>query len=150
MTSKNEVPKEHTEGVRLSRWCKQEGIECWHWPQETYTPYHNIRNKNKAAGVRSGPSDYLVYISAEQSKDGAPKALFIELKRAKKSLSNVKDSQRDFLKMMNSVQGIVGKIAYGKDEAVLFINEYYKKSNIELTDEEKKKQVEEFTDWLHN
>jgi len=142
------VPLEHTEAVHFARWCKYNDIDAWHIPNETFTPYHSVKNRNKAAGVKSGIADYLVYLNADQTPNKQAKLIWIELKRQKKSLSNVKDSQKDFLEKMNTVSDCFAFIAYGALEAMFFVEKYWngkKTPKPEVT----KQDVDDFKAWLH-
>lgn len=77
---------------------------------------HKIEAVNlKKQGVKKGVSDLIVFLP--------DKIAFIEMKRAKKSLSSVSVDQQLFLKKLEKYHYAIGSICYGNTEAMQFINE---------------------------
>lgn len=72
-----------------------------------------IENKAKSMGKVKGVSDLIVMLPNV--------ILFIELKRAKKSLSKVSDSQNAFLSKIGQFRYAKGHICYGAKEAIKII-----------------------------
>jgi hypothetical protein len=132
------MPSEHDEAVALVEWCHWNNIDIWHLDQEMWTPSWSQKRKAKQEGVKSGVSDYLIYLSSERRKNKSGLLVFLELKKRRtrkktgefRALSSdgidVKDSQVDFLEKMKTVEGVEGGICFGCDEAVAFIQKFLK------------------------
>ena len=75
-----------------------------------------IEAKAKSMGKKKGASDIVVML-----KDAA---VFIEIKRAKKSLSKVSDEQKEFLKKVQEFDYARGFVAYGAEEAIQIIESF--------------------------
>lgn len=72
----------------------------------------------RAEGVRAGVPDlYFAYPS------NGYHGLFIEMKRAKKSLSHVSDEQIEWQERLNAA-GYLAVVCYGADEAIKTITDY--------------------------
>lgn len=74
----------------------------------------------RAQGVRVGVSDYMLAYPYE-GKSG----MFLELKRANKSISRISVEQAVWMARMERA-GYETKVAYGADEAIKAVEEYLK------------------------
>jgi hypothetical protein len=83
-----------------------------HTPNETYTPYHNQKTKNRMMGVRAGLPDYVVVTKTD--------VLFIEMKRASGKNKATLD-QKIWLQALAD-KPVYSKVCYGFDEAKQFID----------------------------
>lgn len=117
------VPKEEEEQKVLYAWCKENGIELVHIPNERKC---NAATGARLAlqGVRSGFPDNFI-IGAQKGFHG----LFIELKRQVKSLSRLSKEQKDWIKILND-SGYKAAVCYGADEAINEIVEYFKEEKL--------------------
>lgn len=80
--------------------------------------YSPQANKLIAEGLKKGFPDLQLLIPA-----GSYHGLFIELKRAKKSLSKISKEQKEWIERLNK-QGYQAKVCYGADEAIETIKGY--------------------------
>ena len=71
------------------------------------------KKKLKAMGTSAGFPDMLVFLPS--------KIVFVEMKRAKKSLSRVSDEQEDWVDTINCYGYANAKVCYGSGEAIDFI-----------------------------
>jgi len=86
-----------------------------HTAQETFTRSWGIKMKNKRMGVRRGIPDYVII---------TPKhTIFIEMKRAKKSLSKISEQQKIWVKAIKDT-GVIADVCYGFDEAKELLERY--------------------------
>lgn len=141
-TSKLVTPKKPSKSIKIQKAANdilrcpteaQEGKKFWSWAQ-----YHPIAKRRmfhvpnggsrnvieatnlKAQGTVKGIPDYFL---AYPHKD--KHGLFIELKRAKKSISRVTIEQAKWI--ASSVDlGYEAKVCYGADEAIMAVEEYLK------------------------
>lgn len=114
---KEQTQLESDEQITLYRWCRDNGIEMVHIPNERecskYTGYLLAEQ-----GVQKGfPDNFFPY--ARHGYHG----LFIELKRAKKSLSKVSAEQKQWAAAL-SANGYKALICYGAAEAIIEIKKY--------------------------
>lgn len=74
-------------------------------------------------GVRSGVPDYMIILP---KKDNPKQSvlLFIELKRAKKSLTKVSTGQLEWINALNKIDNVHALVCYGSSEAIDVINKY--------------------------
>jgi len=80
--------------------------------QETFTRSWGIKMKNKRMGLKKGLPDYVIVTP--------DKVIFIEMKRAKKSLSKLGVEQKQWNEAINKTGGHAF-IAYGYEEAKKYL-----------------------------
>ena len=112
----HQVPLESTEQVQLVLWLLKKGLKFTSIPNSTYTTSWSQKIKNKEQGLNAGFPDLVVIVKN--------KMLFVELKRVKKSLSNVSDEQKSWIEEINKCEGVEARVCYGCDKAKEFISEY--------------------------
>ena len=114
------IHKEYLEASQLHNWLKWRDIKHFHCPNETGGNIHR-GVMNKRIGVSAGVPDYFIFLNAEQSKDGVPVNIAIELKEpsGKNKASKFQD---EWLRVLNG-QGFKVKVAFGYLDAVNFIKE---------------------------
>ena len=127
------IPTEHQEQVRLMQWANltkfndepiglylvasQNGAKLPRF-KTAHGFYSPQANKLIAEGLKKGFPDLQLLIPA-----GPYHGLFIELKRAKKSLSKISKEQKEWIERLNR-QGYQAKVCYGADEAIETIKGY--------------------------
>lgn len=112
---KTPVPTEDQEQQTVVGWLNMKGLKFTAIPNSTYTTSWNQKRKNKLLGLNAGLPDLLVI---------TPKGLvFIEMKRAKKSLSKITVEQALWIRALNECPGVEARICYGADDAIHFIEE---------------------------
>lgn len=110
---------EEQEQKKLVQWLKLKKIFHFAPMNENKQSFTNpkvammIEAKAKSMGKLKGVSDLVVMLPSS--------ILFIELKRAKKSLSKVSDSQNTFLSKIRQFCYAKGHICYGASEAIEII-----------------------------
>lgn len=134
---------EHNEAVSLANWLAWKNLEFWHLNQEMWTPSWNQKRKQKLEGSKKGIPDYLIIIPAERSTNGRQLTLWLELKKPKKQLqrnsirgkkgdfvpdNDATPEQLKFLEMINKSQDTAGKVCYGFDESIEFVEKHIKSS----------------------
>lgn len=133
--TKVECPIEDIECEVFHNWLELYNIPHEHIPNESksQTKAAIIRGKKlKRMGVSPGYWDYDVYIPVLDI-DGSVagyELVKIEMKRAKKSLSTVSQSQKNWGKIYE-MTGIEGYICYGAEEAEARVSEVYERINQE-------------------
>ena len=117
------IPTERQEQIKLHQYCKLKKFNSFSVPNGGSRNMFEAKNL-KAEGATAGVSDYIILLKN--------KILFIELKRQGKILksgkishsnSKISKEQQEFLDKVNKYPYSVGKICYGFNEAVQFINE---------------------------
>lgn len=88
-----------------------------HIHNEMYTKSWSQKRKAKNLGVKSGVPDYLIIVNNQ--------IVFIEMKRAKKGLSKVSDTQKEWIDALNNCQNVEAKVCYGAQEAISFLDEVH-------------------------
>lgn len=111
------VPTEAEEQEELFAWCLAQGIEMVHIPNERKCTAY-VAGQLLRQGMRKGFPDNFIPIAR-----GGFHGLFIELKRAKKSLSKKSPEQREWVKKLNAA-GYKAVFCYGAEEAKKVISEY--------------------------
>lgn len=111
------VPTESEEQEALFAWCLANGIEMVHIPNERKCTAF-VAGQLLRQGMRKGFPDNFIPIAR-----GGFHGLFIELKRAKKSLSKKSPEQREWVKKLNKA-GYKAVFCYGAEEAKKVISEY--------------------------
>lgn len=111
------VPTEAEEQEALFAWCLVNGIEMVHIPNERKCTAY-VAGQLLRQGLRNGFPDNFIPIAR-----GGFHGLFIELKRAKKSLSKKSPEQREWVKKLNAA-GYKAVFCYGAEEAKKVISEY--------------------------
>jgi len=131
--AKVECPIEDIECEVFHNWLEQFNIPHTHIPNESksQTKAAIIRGKKlKRMGVSAGYWDYDVYIPVLDLDDsiGGYELIKIEMKRAKKSLSTVSQSQKEWGKKYE-LAGIEGYVCYGAEDAENKVMEIYERIN---------------------
>ena len=111
------VPTESEEQEALFAWCLANGIDMVHIPNERKCTAY-VAGQLLRQGMRKGFPDNFIPIAR-----GGFHGLFIELKRAKKSLSKKSPEQREWVKKLNAA-GYKAVFCYGAEEAKKVISEY--------------------------
>lgn len=129
------VPIEDVECEIFHRWLEEREIPHTHIPNESRSSKRDaaIRaRKLQKMGVKRGVWDYEVYVPIyDCDKDLAEYQLLkIEMKRQRGGGSTVSPEQKDWGIVYN-LAGIPHKICYGAQEAIDFVEEYYKESKTE-------------------
>ncbi len=111
------VPLEAQEQEVFAAWCDAKGLLWVHIPNERKATARVIAELERQ-GLKKGFPDNFI---AEPS--GKWHGLFIELKRAKKSLSHKSPEQRKWIKALNE-KGYKAAFCYGAEEAKRVVLEY--------------------------
>ncbi|MBR8461491.1 VRR-NUC domain-containing protein [Campylobacter sp. faydin G-24] len=106
------IAYEDSEQMSVIRWLKIQKIPHTHVANERKASIA-YKKKLKALGVSAGFPDLIVFLPNV--------VLFIELKRAKKSLSRVSANQKNWIDVLNMYEYAKAKVCYGADEAIEFI-----------------------------
>lgn len=125
MKTSDLVPSEHAEQCAVIAWADLQAYDNEHkigaflFAIPNGGSRHKIEAKRlKLEGVRAGVPDLMLAVPRD-GKSG----LFIEMKRAKKSLSKVSDAQKDWHKRL-TFAGYAVAVCYGADEAIKTIKAY--------------------------
>ena len=102
---------EHIEQVQLANWLRANGYTFYKSPSETFTKSWNQKRKNTLEGVCKGYPDVTIILKNKR-------LLFIELKRAKKSLSKVSKEQLYWQEKLNEIENVQCEICYGSEQAI--------------------------------
>lgn len=108
------IPYEETEQMAVVSWLKVKKIPHIHVANERMASVQ-YKKKLKALGTYAGFPDLMVFLPS--------KTLFIEMKRAKKSLSKVSAEQTEWIEILNMFDYAKAKVCYGSGEAIDFIKE---------------------------
>lgn len=108
------IPKEEQEQMVLVTWLKVHKILHIHVANERMASVI-YKKKLKALGTYAGFPDLIIFLPS--------KILFIEMKRAKKSLSKVSKEQIKWIDNLNIFEYAKAKVCYGSGEAIEFIKE---------------------------
>jgi hypothetical protein len=109
-------PTEDEEQAAFCRWLDKHNIFYF------AVPNGGSRNmleavKMKKTGTKKGVFDLVVFLEN--------KIAFVEMKRAKKSLSKISESQQNFEKELQKYDYCTSAICYGHQEAIAFIDYSY-------------------------
>ena len=112
---KSSVPTEYEEQIKLAEYLDMKGY-CW-----CHVPNGGNRNaiagaKLKRQGVKPGVPDVLIFDDPCNNSNG----IAIELKRSNGRLSDVRETQKEWLANLESEKWLT-KIAFGADEAINFL-----------------------------
>ena len=107
-------PLEYNECCTFVDWLELKGLKFSHVPHETWTSSLGVKAKNKRLGVRKGVPDYIIITSQG--------LLFVEMKRQKGS--KISQSQREWIKELQALDGIEARICKGAEEAIEFVTEF--------------------------
>lgn len=114
MKATGKIPYEDTEQMAVVSWLKVKKIPHIHVANERMASVQ-YKKKLKALGTYAGFPDLMVFLPS--------KTLFIEMKRAKKSLSKVSAEQEEWIEILNMFDYAKAKVCYGSGEAIDFIKE---------------------------
>ena len=112
MKATGEVPLEEREMMTLSTWLKINKIPFTHIANERVASVR-YKKKLKAMGTSAGFPDMLIFLPG--------KIVFIEMKRAKKSLSRVSGEHEDWIDTINCYDYAKAAVCYGSGAAIDFI-----------------------------
>ena len=107
-----QVPLEDHEMMYFADWLRINKIPFTHVANERVASVQ-YKKKLKAMGTSAGFPAMLVFLPS--------KIVFVEMKRAKKSLSRVSDEQEDWIDTINCYGYAKAKVCYGSGEAIDFI-----------------------------
>lgn len=96
-----------------------------HIPNETYTPFHWVRKKNKRMWVSKWLPDHLILIQKKYSKLWRTIIVWIEMKRQKWWI--ISKEQILWLSALCEVNDVYTRVAKWFLEAKLIFQEFYKK-----------------------
>jgi len=108
------VPLEFDEQVSFVEYLEAKGIKFSSTAQSTWTSSWKQKTKNKQSGLRRGLPDLVLILWI----DGSKHLVFIEMKRAKKSLSTVSKEQKEWIKELNECKNVGAYVCYGAKEAI--------------------------------
>lgn len=117
------VPLEHDEQITLHEYVEASKRKHKNILLNYAVPNGGDRNarvgkKLKAEGVKRGIPDYVVVM--------VNFTLYIEMKRAKKSLSSVTKEQKEAIEQINKGNTSIARVAYGAKEAIELVKFYVK------------------------
>jgi hypothetical protein len=113
--AKTNMLTEYEECVLLADYLRAMKIPFSHLAQSTFTKSWGVKIKNSKMGVNKGIPDYIIFLKN--------KLLFIEMKRVKGGV--ISQEQTDWLKRINSVDGCLGVVCKGFDEAHKIIKGFH-------------------------
>lgn len=115
------APTENAEAIFLAAYLRGHGYEFFHIANEHKASPRYMANLKKQ-GLAVGVPDYEVHLYAKD-KNGDIWGFwaYIELKRAKKSLSRVSDSQKAWIERLNRAKNCAAAVCYGAGEAIEFL-----------------------------
>ena len=122
MVGNIKAPLEETEQRALVQWLRLKKISHFSVGNENVHSFLNrdlavkMQGKAKAMGAVKGVSDMVILLDRC--------VLFIELKRADRSLSKVSKEQTKFIDMVNGLEYAHGAVCYGYLNAIEFIEGY--------------------------
>lgn len=108
------IPKEEQEQMVVVDWLRVNKIKHIHVANERMASVI-YKKKLKALGTYAGFPDLMIFLPT--------KILFVEMKRAKKSLSKVSKEQIKWIDDLNVFEYAKAKVCYGSGEAIDFIRE---------------------------
>jgi hypothetical protein len=111
------TPLEAQEQEEFAKWCDAKGLLWAHIPNERKATVR-VMAELERQGLKKGFPDNFI---AEPR--GKYHGLFVELKRAKKSLSKKSPEQREWIKALNK-KGYKAAFCYGAEEAKRVVLEY--------------------------
>lgn len=110
---------EDKEAEILANYLRARNIKFTHIANERRTtPQRGA--KLKRMGVNPGVPDFMIILEIDEGYN----LIFIELKRAKKSLSRVSEYQKEWIEKLNECREVGAYIAYGADEAIKIIESF--------------------------
>lgn len=111
------IPLEEEEQREFAQWLDRKGVLWFHIPNERKATAFTLYDLERQ-GLKKGVPDNFI---AEPR--GNYNGLFIELKRAKKSLSKKSLEQRQWIKALNE-KGYKAVFCYGAEEAIREVRRY--------------------------
>jgi len=120
--TKEENVLETVEQQCLVLWLEKSGLKFSAIPNSTYTKSWKQKEKNHREGVRSGLPDLVVVIPKELSQEKRPLMLWVEMKR--QTGGSVQKNQKEWIRVLNTVNEMEARVCKGATEAVAFIREY--------------------------
>ena len=112
MKATGQAPLEDWEMKFFAGWLKRNNLKFTHVANERVASVQ-YKKKLKTMGTSAGFPDMLVFLPS--------KIVFVEMKRAKKSLSRVSDEQKGWIDTINCYDYAKAKVCYGSGEAIDFI-----------------------------
>jgi len=129
------VPTEKIEQQVFVETAKILGCEVFAIYNENSIKNPGFFQRRKKSGWQKGIADLFVIVPAEKSITEKNCGLFIEMKRKNpilkngkigKSPSKVCDEQIEFIKKINGIDGVQGKICFGEEDATNFLKQFLK------------------------
>lgn len=115
--TRKEAPKEEEEQRELASWLDAKGLLWAHIPNERKATAFALFELERQGLKKGFPDNFIAEPRGEYH------GLFIELKRAKKSLSRKSEEQRTWVKALNE-KGYKAAFCYGAEEAKRVVMEY--------------------------
>lgn len=115
------IPLEDEEYDLIVKYLDDMGFVYTHIPMETYTQSWKVKSRNKKIGVKSGFPDYVIIIPYWWVGKRHNVLLFAEIKRRKKSLSNISTAQKEWIHNLRSCNELA-EVFYGADELISYID----------------------------
>lgn len=110
------TPTEYDEQKLFVKWLELKNLKFTAIPNSTYTKSIRQKMANKAMGLRKGLPDLLVIV---------PNGIcFVEMKRAKKSLSKTSPEQIEWINELQKIDCVEARVCYGCNEAIDFIKQF--------------------------
>lgn len=105
------IPLETIEQQTVAKWLDFNNYIFSKIPSETFTKSWSQKRKNKIEWLKPWLPDLIIILKRWS-------LLFIELKRAKKSLSKVSKEQKDWIDSLNNISNVQAVVCYGSEEAI--------------------------------
>lgn len=107
----------------LVSWLQSIGVKFTSIPNSTFTKSWRQKLHNKRMGLNAGLPDLVIVLPAKQAVvpleyEEKHRLLFIELKRAKKSLSRISKHQKSWIEALNDCQGVEAIVCFGAQQAI--------------------------------
>lgn len=121
---KSRIPLEFDEQALLVQWLRVKKIRFASTPNENHMSKLNTKTaaiqgvRAKKTGMQSGFPDITIFLDH--------KILFIEMKRASKTLSTVSEKQQEWITALDCFTYASASVCYGAKEAVKFIEQNLK------------------------
>lgn len=104
------IPLETIEQQALVIWLERNNYIFSKIASETFTKSWKQKRKNKLEWLKAWLPDLLIILKRWS-------LLFLELKRAKKSLSKVSEFQKKWIEELNNIQNVQAVVCYWTEEA---------------------------------
>lgn len=112
MKATGQIPYEELEQKTFVEWLKIKRIRHIHVANERMASVQ-YKKKLKALGTYAGFPDLMIFLPH--------RILYVEMKRASKSVSKVSPEQKEWLEFLNMLDEGCAKVCYGSGEAIDFV-----------------------------